>query len=133
MEKNPRQAKIDALLAAIEIGSDENVITTRCKGLHLADFPVILIQVCLKPKPGLKAVGKDNNDTTQVKLDENIPPTTTATTDADADAALKLKEAEEIKAQEVAKQKVAEDQDQVQIFFEVWQLSQERQGLQKWL
>jgi hypothetical protein len=131
MEKNPRQAKIDALLAAIEIGSDENVITTRCKGLHLADFPVILIQVCLKPKPGLKAVGKDNNDTTQVKLDENIPPTTAATTDADA--ALKLKEAEEIKAQEVAKQKVAEDQDQVQIFFEVWQLSQERQGLQKWL
>jgi hypothetical protein len=47
---NPRQPKIDALLAAIGIG-DETVITSSCKGLQLADFYLIVTQVCLKPKP----------------------------------------------------------------------------------
>jgi hypothetical protein len=92
---NLRQPKIDALLAAIGIG-DETVITSSCKGLQLADFYLIVTQVCLKPKPVVNLEEGEDNDT-----DEN------ATTDANA--TLKLKEAEEIEAQEVAKKKVAED------------------------
>jgi hypothetical protein len=60
MAVNPRQSKIDALLASIEIGSDEKVIKTRCHGLQLADFPLILSQLCLKPKPGGTAVKLDS-------------------------------------------------------------------------
>jgi hypothetical protein len=50
IEIHPRQAKMDALLAAIKDGADEKVITTKCKALNLADFPLILIQLCLKPE-----------------------------------------------------------------------------------
>jgi hypothetical protein len=49
MAVNPRQPKIDALLAAIRVG-DETVIISSCKGLQLAYFHLIVTQVCLQPK-----------------------------------------------------------------------------------
>jgi hypothetical protein len=48
MEVHPRQAKIDALLAAIGIG-DEAMIISCCKGIQNADFQLIVTKVCLKP------------------------------------------------------------------------------------
>jgi hypothetical protein len=81
MAVNPRQSKIDALLASIEIGSDEKVIKTRCHGLHLADFPLILTQLCLKPRPGAKGdkVGSVGAVIATTTTKEGGPATTTAT------------------------------------------------------
>jgi hypothetical protein len=90
MAVNPRQPKIDALLAAIGIG-DEKVIKTRCHGLHLADFPLILTQLCLKPKPGATTVKVDSVGSVEAvivvdKNDENVAvATTTATTTTNAE------------------------------------------------
>jgi hypothetical protein len=81
MAVNPRQSKIDALLASIEIGSDEKVIKTRCHGLQLADFPLILTQLCLKPKPGATAVKVDSVEAViKAANDENVAVATTTTT-----------------------------------------------------
>jgi hypothetical protein len=71
-EIHPRQAKMDALLAAIKDGADERVITTKCKALNLADFPLILIQLCLKPEPELKTAQDNENVTIKVKEAEEI-------------------------------------------------------------
>jgi hypothetical protein len=81
MAVNPRQSKIDALLTSIEIGSDEKVIKTRCHGLHLADFPLILTQLCLKPRPGAKGdkVGSVGAVIATTTTKEGGPATTTAT------------------------------------------------------
>jgi hypothetical protein len=62
METHPRQAKIDALLAAIKVGADEKVITTRCKALNLADFSLVLTQVCLKPETAGETVEKEEKE-----------------------------------------------------------------------
>jgi hypothetical protein len=84
MAVNPKHSKIDALLASIEIGSDEKVIKTRCHGLHLADFPLILTQLCLKPKPGATAVKVNSVDSVEAVIeaanDENVAVATTTTT-----------------------------------------------------
>jgi hypothetical protein len=76
----------------VAIGIDnEKVIKTRCHGLHLADFPLILTQLCLKPKPGATTVKVDSVGSVEAvivvdKNDENVAvATTTATTTTNAE------------------------------------------------
>jgi hypothetical protein len=87
MAVNPRQPKIDALLAAIGVG-DETVITSSCKGLQLADFYLIVIQVCLKPKPVEDLEEKKDSDT-----DENEAVTEQVMPDEAVEAKKKAEEA----------------------------------------
>jgi hypothetical protein len=83
---HPRQAKMDALLAAIKSGADEKVITTKCKALNLADFPMILMKLCLKPE--LKTVGEDKDENVTIKDGDDDDQDTTGqvvTDDKDGD------------------------------------------------
>jgi hypothetical protein len=74
MEKNPRQAKIDALLAAIGIG-DKAMIISCCKGIQNTDFQLIVTKVCLKP------IRKDDESDVNAAGWALVPvATTTATT-----------------------------------------------------
>jgi hypothetical protein len=107
--------KIDKVLDAIKLGKDATEVTDCCKPLTKK---VELLQVILKLAALVQSAPKEEKVVSE-KLDENVALIANADADADADddanddanadAALKLKEAEEIEAQEVATKKVAED------------------------
>jgi hypothetical protein len=78
MAIHPRQSKMDALLAAIEIG-DEKLIVSRCKSLQLADFPLILNQVCLKPGPGFKTIVKEQVENVTIENGDEVVNNSAAT------------------------------------------------------
>jgi hypothetical protein len=97
------------VLDAIKLGKDATEVTDCCKPLTKK---VELLQVILKLAALVQSAPKEEKVVSE-KLDENVALTANAdddaNDDANADVPLKLKEAEEIEAQEVATKKVAED------------------------